>query len=430
MTARWLLKITAMNCGATTRRLPGTMRSRIQMNSPSNKPVQMISFVYALLTFSVLRDFIIAVLLLLPLAIFAQDLDDTERMLRELSEAPGVSGYEEPAAQVFMKYLKPYADELQRDRLGSVIAIKKGTAESPRVMIDAHLDEIGFMVKRLDENGFVKFFPLGWNFSQQLLDHRVIIHTRNGPVLGVINTGPDIDESKIILREEMWIDVGVENRVEAEALGIQPADPITHESKFAVMNNRKFLLGKAWDDRIGLGVIIGVLKNLAREKHPNMVFATGAVQEEITLSGAKTVVEAVKPDIAITLDIDVTSDLPVNTSIDYAQPVLGKGVVFILHTSEMLPHVKLRQWVQSIAAELKIPHQFMLEEGGGTDAGPIHKWNLGVPTLDLVISQRYYHSANGIIHRDDYESAVKLITEVVKRLDKKILDALTFKPLE
>lgn len=374
--------------------------------------------------------FIIALLLSALNALFSQDLDDTEKMLQELSEAPGVSGYEEPAAQVFMKYLKPLADELQRDNLGGVIAIKKGTADGPRVMIDAHLDEIGFMVKRIDENGFVKFFPLGWNFSQQLLDHRVIIHTRQGPVLGVLNTGPDIAEDKIIPRADMWIDVGVENRAEAEALGIQPADPITHESKFAVLNNRKFLLGKAWDDRIGLGVIIGVLKNLIKEKHQNMVFATGSVQEEITLAGAKTTVEAVKPDIAITLDIDVTNDLPANTSIDYAQPVLGKGVVIILHTAEMLPHVKLRQWVQSLAEELKIPHQFMLEEGGGTDAGPIHKWNLGVPTLDLVISQRYYHSANGIIHRDDYESTVRLITEIVKRLNKNTLDELVFKPLK
>jgi endoglucanase len=246
-------------------------------------------------------------------------------------------------------------------------------------------------------------------------------------VLGVLNTGPDIDENKLIPREDMWIDVGVESRAEAEALGIQPGDPITHESKFALLANRKFLLGKAWDDRIGLGVIIGVLKSLAGMKHPNTVFATGSVQEEITLSGAKTVVEAVKPDIAITLDIDVTSDLPAYTSRDYAQPVLGKGVVIILHTSEMLPHVKLRQWVQGMADEMKIPYQFMLEEGGGTDAGPIHKWNLGVPTLDLVISQRYYHSANGIVHRDDYESAVHLITEIVKRLDRKILEELVFK---
>ncbi|MGH7594921.1 MAG: M42 family metallopeptidase [bacterium] len=373
--------------------------------------------------------FVIVASLITPLVTFSQDLDDTERMLKALSEAPGVSGYEEPAAQVFMKYLKPYADELQRDKLGGVIAIKKGPADGPRVMIDAHLDEIGFMVKRIDENGFIKFFPLGWNFSQQLLDRRVIIHTRKGPVLGVLNTGPDIDEEKLIPREDMWIDIGVESRAEAEALGIQPGDPITHESSFALLANRKFLLGKAWDDRIGLGVIIGVLKNLASAKHPNTVFATGSVQEEITLSGAKTVVAAVMPDIAITLDIDVTSDLPAYTSADYAQPVLGKGVVIILHTSEMLPHVKLRQWVQGVAEEMKIPYQFMLEEGGGTDAGPIHQWNLGVPTLDLVISQRYYHSAHGIIHRDDYESAVRLITEVVKRLNKNVLDELMFKPL-
>ena len=366
-------------------------------------------------------------LMLASFGAHAQDLDDTEKMLRDLSEAPGDSGYEEPAAQVFMKYSRPHADELRRDNLGGVIAVKKGTADSPRVMIDAHLDEIGFMVKRIDENGFVKFFPLGWNFPQQLLDHRVFIHTRKGAVLGVINTGPDVKEDAIIKREDMWIDVGVASREEAEALGIQPGDPIVHDSKFAVLANRKFLLGKAWDDRIGMGVIVGVLKNLAKAKHPNTVFGTGAVQEEITLSGAKTIVEAVKPDLAITLDIDVTNDLPAYTSADYAQPVLGKGVVIILHTSEMLPHVKLRHWVQSIADELKIPYQFMLEEGGGTDAGPIHKWNLGVPTLDLVISQRYYHAANGIIHRDDYESAVRLITEMIKRLDKKMLEELSFK---
>jgi len=368
-----------------------------------------------------------AMVLITPLAIFGQELDATERMLRDLSEAPGVSGYEEPAAQVFMKYLAPHVDRLQRDHLGSVIGSKQGSAPSPRVLLDAHLDEIGFMVKRVDENGFVKFFPLGWNFPQQLLDRRVLIHTRSGTVLGVLNTGPDIQEDKLIPREEMWIDVGVASRAEAEALGIQPGDPITHQSSFARMANPKFLLGKAWDDRVGLGVIIGVMKNLAQSPHPNTVFATGAVQEEITLAGAQTLVAAVQPDIAITLDIDVTSDLPANTSADYAQPVLGKGVVIILHTAEMLPHVKLRQWVQSVADELEIPYQFMLEEGGGTDAGPIHKWNSGVPTLDLVIPQRYYHSANGIIHRDDFDSAVQLITAVIKRLDRKKVEELSFK---
>ncbi len=367
-----------------------------------------------------------AMVLISPLVISGQELDVTEQMLRELSEAPGVSGYEEPAAQVFMKYLAPHVERLQRDHLGGVIGSKQGSASSPRIMLDAHLDEIGFMVKRVDENGFVKFFPLGWNFTQQLLDRRVLIHTRKGVVLGVLNTGPDIKEDRLIAREDMWIDVGVASRAEAEALGIQPGDPITHQSSFARMANPKFLLGKAWDDRAGLGVIIGVMKNLAHLPHPNTVFATGAVQEEITLAGAQTLVTAVQPDIAFTLDIDVTSDLPTNTSVDYAQPMLGKGVVIILHTAEMLPHLKLRQWVQSVADEQKIPYQFMVEEGGGTDAGPIHKWNLGVPTLDLVLPLRYYHSANGIIHRDDFDSAVQLLTAVIQRLDRRKLDDLRF----
>jgi len=369
---------------------------------------------------------LVAMVLISPLVISGQELDVTEQMLRELSEAPGVSGYEELAAQVFMKYLAPHVERLQRDHLGGVIGSKQGSASSPRIMLDAHLDEIGFMVKRVDENGFVKFFPLGWNFSQQLLDRRVLIHTRKGVVLGVLNTGPDIKEDRLIAREDMWIDVGVASRAEAEALGIQPGDPITHQSSFARMANPKFLLGKAWDDRAGLGVIIGVMKNLAQLPHPNIVFVTGAVQEEITLAGAQTLVAAVQPDIAFTLDIDVTSDLPTHTSVDYAQPVLGKGVVIILHTAEMLPHLKLRQWVQSVADEQKIPYQFMVEEGGGTDAGPIHKWNLGVPTLDLVLPLRYYHSANGIIHRDDFDSAVQLLTAVIQRLDRRKLEDLRF----
>lgn len=376
--------------------------------------------------FATRQGVLLALLMSGPLTIFAQELDATEEMLRDLSEAPGVSGYEEPAAQVFMKYLAPHVDRLQRDHLGSVIGSKQGSAPAPRVLLDAHLDEVGFMVKRIDENGFVKFFPLGWNFSQQLLDRRVLIHTRRGTVLGVLNTGPDIQEDKLIPREDMWIDVGVRDRADAEALGIQPGDPITHHSSFARLANPKFLLGKAWDDRVGLGVIIEVMKRLTHRPHPNTVFATGAVQEEITLAGAQTLAAVVQPDVAITLDIDVTSDLPANTSADYAQPVLGKGVVIILHTAEMLPHVKLRQWVQSVAQELDIPHQFMLEEGGGTDAGPIHKWHLGVPTLDLVIPQRYYHSANGIIHRDDFDSAVQLLTAVIQRLDSRRLESLRF----
>ena len=160
----------------------------------------------------------------------AQAPDELETWLKELSEAPGPSGFEEPVAQVFAKVLKPLVDELRRDNLGGVIGTRRGPEGGPRLLVDAHLDEIGFLVKRVDEAGYVRFSLLGWNTPHQLLDRRIVIHTRKGPVPGVIQAKPDPPKDKVIPREEMFIDVGSSSKAfTEETLGVRAGDAITHE---------------------------------------------------------------------------------------------------------------------------------------------------------------------------------------------------------
>jgi len=354
----------------------------------------------------------------------AQAPDELETWLKELSEAPGPSGFEEPAAQVFGRFLRPLVDEVRRDHLGGVVGFRRGPEGGPRLLLDAHLDEIGFLVKRIDEEGYLRFSLLGWNTPQQLLDRRVIVHTRKGPVPGVIQTRPDAPLGRVVPREEMFIDLGSPSKAfTEETLGVRAGDAITHESTFRRLGDPRYLLGKAWDDRSGLAVILGAMRATRGKDLPCTLIAAGSVQEEVTLAGAQVVAALAKPDVAITLDIDETSDQP-GASPDYVHAALGKGVVVILHTKEMVPQVRLRDWVLDLASELSIPVQPMVEEGGGTDAGPIHKHGIGVPTLDLVIPQRYYHTANGVIHRDDVEAAIRLVAAIAERMDRATLEKI------
>ncbi len=350
--------------------------------------------------------------------------DEVETWLKELSEAPGPSGFEEPVAQVFGRFLKPLVDEIVRDNLGGVVGTRRGPEGGPRLLLDAHLDEIGFLVKRVDEAGYLHFSLLGWNTPHQLLDRRVVIHTRKGPVPGVIQTRPDPPKEKVVSGDEMFIDVGSPSKAfTEETLGVRAGDAITHESTFRRLGDPRYLLGKAWDDRSGLAVVLGAMRETRGKTLPCTLIASGSVQEEVTLAGAQVVASLARPDVAITLDIDETCDQP-GADPDYANAALGKGVVVILHTKEMVPQVRLRDWVLDLAKERGIPVQPMVEEGGGTDAGPIHKHGLGVPTLDLVLPQRYYHSANGVIHRDDVEAAIRLLAAVAERLDRPTLERI------
>ncbi|MCH1627312.1 M42 family metallopeptidase [Ferdinandcohnia quinoae] len=357
-------------------------------------------------------------------------LDETLTMLKDLTDAKGIPGNEREPREVMKKYITPFADEVTTDGLGSLIAKKVGKENGPKVMISGHLDEVGFMITHIDDKGFLKFQTVGGWWSQVMLAQRVTIVTSKGDVTGVIGSKPPHILSpearkKPVEIKDMFIDVGATSREEAQEFGVKPGDQVVPYFEFTVMNNEKMLLAKAWDNRIGCAIAIDVLKQLKGVDHQNVVYGVGSVQEEVGLRGAKTAATMIKPDVAIAVDVGIAGDTPGITEKE-ALSKMGKGPQVILYDASMVSHKGLRDFVTNVADELNIPYQFDAIAGGGTDAGTIHVSFQGVPSLAITIATRYIHSHAAMLHRDDYENAVKLIVEVIKRLDGEAVNKIKF----
>lgn len=358
-------------------------------------------------------------------------MDEQLKMLKALTDAKGIPGNEREVREVFRSYIEPVSDTFELDGLGSAIAAKVGDAAGPKVMIAGHLDEVGFMVTRIDDKGFIRFQTVGGWVSQVMLAQKVTIITRSGEeIVGVIGSKPPhvisaAERQKAFPIKDMFIDVGAMDKEEVESFGIRPGDMIVPSFDFTVMKNEKFLLAKAWDNRIGLAIAIEVLKNLQKENHPNTVYGVGTVQEEVGTRGARTSAHFIQPDIGFGVDVGIAGDTPGVTPTE-ATSKMGKGPQIILYDATMVAHAGLRNFVTDVADELEIPYQFEAIPMGGTDSGPIHLTGDGVPSLSITIATRYIHSHSSMLHRDDFENAVKLITEVVKRLDKETVSAIRF----
>src|SRR5699024_10667190 len=242
-------------------------------------------------------------------------LDNTLTMLKDLTDANGISGNEKEVRNVMSQYIKPYADEVYTDNLGSLVAKKAGHENGPKIMVAGHLDEIGFMVTRIDDNGFIYFQTIGGWWSQVMLAQRVTIMTSKGDVTGVIGSKPPHILSaearkKPVKIEDMFIDIGAADKEEAEEFGVRLCDSIVPYFECTPMKNEKMLLAKAWDNRIGCAIAIEVLKQLKDENHPNTVYGVGTVQEEVGLRGAKTAANTIQPDIGFAVDVGIAGDTP------------------------------------------------------------------------------------------------------------------------
>lgn len=348
-------------------------------------------------------------------------MDNTLTWLKKISTVPGVSGFEQPVKELMVEKLG-HMTEVSYDKIGSVIFAKKGTGAEPKIMLASHMDEIGFMVKTITKDGYIRFTTLGGWWEQVMLGQRVTVTTSKGNIPGVVGSKPPHiltpeERKKVVKRREMFIDIGAVDENEAKTrFGVRPGDPIAPYSEFTVMANEKYLMAKAWDNRIGCAIVAEVLEKLKNEMHANTVYGVGTVQEEVGLRGAQTSANVINPDIAFAVDTCVAGDTPGVTD-DLASSKLGKGVAIAIFDASMIPHTKLRNFVIDIAEKNNIPYQLEFTEGGGTDAGKIHVHNQGVPSLVLSIPTRYIHSHNSIIHRDDYEAAVRLLVTIIKNLD-------------
>ena len=354
---------------------------------------------------------------------------DTLTLLKDVSELSGVSGFEAPVA----KYVRQALDgvgEITRDNLGSVICRVQGASESPRIMIPGHMDEIGFMVKLVTKEGFVKFAPLGGWWSQTLLAQRVRILTNKGPVIGIIGSKPPhlMREDKrgdVMPMHDMFIDVGATDREQAvDKFGILPGDPIIPDTPFMQMADPDMLLGKAWDNRAGVAMFIQTLQRLKGSGHPNTVYGAGTVQEEVGLRGAQTAADAVRPDVALVAETAIAGDMPGIEEHESSVKMAQGPVIYVLDGS-MIPNLRLRDLAIATCRELDIPFQTTVLERGGTDGGRIHVYAQGVPSLVIGVPTRHIHSHAATMHRRDYEQCVDLLVALCHKLDAATVASLT-----
>ncbi len=355
-------------------------------------------------------------------------MDFTLNLLKELTETPGVSGYETQIRATLRKYFEKYG-ELSQDKIGSVICRKQGTSEKPRVMLAGHMDEIGFMVKQITPEGFIKFLPLGGWFDQVLLGQRVVIQTSKGEVVGVIGAKPPHllppeKRKKVVKRKDMYIDIGALSQEDVDAAGVKLGDPIIPRADFVELAGGKTYLSKAFDDRVGTALIISTLQELLGKDHPNTVYGVATVMEEVGLRGATTSARAVDPDVAIILEIDIAGDVP-GIKPEESSLKLGQGPAIVLYDARMIPNIRFRELVKKTAEEVGVPLQFSALEVGSTDGGMIHLHGIGVPTIVISVPTRHIHSHSSIIHRQDYDNEVKLISALVEKLDTATVASLT-----
>jgi endoglucanase len=352
--------------------------------------------------------------------------DASVKLLKDLTEAQGVPGYEKQVRALIRGYIEPLG-EIKQDKIGSLICRLGG--EGPKVMLAGHMDEIGFMVRHITKEGFIKFLPLGGWWDQVLLGQRVVIQTHQGDVIGVIGAKPPhlvpADErKKVVEKKDMYIDVGATSSAEVEEAGVRVGDPIVPDAQFVTLAGGKTFLSKAFDDRVGCAMMIEALQHFAQNEHPNVIYGAATVQEEVGLRGAGTSAEVIDPDVAIILESDIAGDVP-GIEEDESSIKLGQGPTMVLYDYSMIPNLRLRDLVIETAKDLDIPLQFSAIPGGGTDGGAIHRHKVGVPSIVVGVAARHIHSHGAIIHRDDYANAVKLVVGVIGRLNAKTVADLT-----
>lgn len=339
-----------------------------------------------------------------------------KELLQKLSNAHGVSGSEGSVLSIIKKELKGHVDEIREDSMGNLIAIKKGNRF--KVMLAAHMDEIGLMVKYIDDKGFIRFVALGGWYDPVLFTQRVILHTTRGPVHGVIGGKPvhmmnDEERKRGVKIDDMFIDVGAVNREEVEYLGIDVGTPVTIDREFTTLASTR-VSGKAFDNRAGVAMLI---KTLQEVRSPLTIYGVFTVQEEVGLKGARTSAYALDPDCAIATDVTIPGDHP-GIEMKDAPVAMGKGpVVTVVDSSGrgLIASRKIVSWLKAAADANNIPVQLEVGSGGTTDATAIHLTKGGIPSTTVSIPSRYIHSPVEVLDLSDLEAGISLLKEALKK---------------
>lgn len=353
-----------------------------------------------------------------------------EVLLKQLDEIPGVSGDESAVADYMKGHLLDCSDEHWADALGNQFFVKKGSRPDVKIMLTAHMDEIGFVVRHIDEKGFVFFHPVGYHDCRMVLNQVLAVHTESGQVTGVTGAKPahlvSAEEAKrSIPLDAIHLDLGTTSRAQTEALGVQIGDFITFERKGQLLNGGKLFTGKAVDNRASCAILIEVMRRLKDRDIVPSLYGVATVQEEVGLRGAGPAAFAVQPDVALAIDVTFAGDSPAMHP--HLPPMkLGFGPV-IKHydwtpdtgQGNNVPKRLTRKLVQ-IAEKQGIPYQHQTVLNGGTDAASMSLAGKGAVAGVISIPSRYIHSATGCVHVDDLENIVELVCAFVEEYHEEL----------
>jgi putative aminopeptidase FrvX len=345
---------------------------------------------------------------------------DVGSLLQLFADAHGMSGYEDDVAALLRKELEPLVDEVQTDKMGNVIGIRHG--EGPKVMIAAHMDEIGLAVSHVDDDGFIKFVSVGGFFDPIVLGQRVLIHGQGGKILaGVVGARPihlmDAEERKKMPKlKEMFVDCGATSAQNATELGVEIGSPITMDRQFTRLAN-DYVTGKAFDNRAGLAMMVSALQRLQGRTVKATILAVGTVQEEVGLKGARTSAFGLDPDVAIATDVTIPGDHP-GVSKNECHVSTGKGpgitIMDAAGRGVIAPKPVIR-WLRESADAETIPYQLFVGDGGNTDATVISITRAGIPCSVISCPTRYIHSPVEVLSLRDLENGAALIAAAIDR---------------
>jgi len=324
-----------------------------------------------------------------------------KELLKKLVFCYGPAGNEEVIRECIKEEIKEYVDEMKVDVLGNLIAVKRGGGK--KVMLAAHMDQIGFMVTYIDDKGFIRFSRVGGIFVQNSINSKVVF--KDG-LVGVVSYESEIEDIKDVKLDKMYIDIGAKSREETEKL-VKIGDVAVYANGFSESNGR--YIAQAMDDRAGCALLIETAKRL--KSSPHEVYFVFTVQEELGVRGAKTSAYALDPHIGIAVDVTLTGDTPKSKPMAVK---MGGGPAIKVKDVLVMAHPKVKELMITRACEAGVPYQMEILEAGGTDAGAIHLTRKGIPSGVLSIPARYVHSDCEMVDSQDMENGVKLLLKILE----------------
>ena len=345
--------------------------------------------------------------------------------IKEVTELQGLSGFEGPVRNYLCNRITPHVDRVETDGLGGIFGIKESqAADAPRIMVAAHMDEVGFMVSHIVADGTMRVVALGgWN-PLVISSQRFNLHLQDGRQIPIISGSmpPHLSRGAngnpgLLSVDAIIFDAGFESKEEAEAFGIRPGDIIVPQTETILTANGKNVISKAWDNRYGVLMVADLLENLSDINLPNQLIAGANVQEEVGLRGAQASTTKFDPEIFLAVDCSPAGD------VFGEQGKIGDGTLLRFYDPGhiMLPNMK--DFLLTTAEEASIKYQYYCAKGG-TDAGAAHMKNHGIPSTTIGVCARYIHSHQTLYSMDDFLQAQAFLQAIVQKLDRSTVDLI------